>query len=138
MKRVKSYIMNSGKITSRVLHITYWVTTIIMAITFFVTGVGNLVPFKHIAQDMSHLGYPPYFLNILGTWKILAAITIVIPGVSRLKEWAYAGMMFDLTGAAFSRSASGDGVRMVIVPVVIAGLVVISWALRPEENKSPL
>lgn len=63
------------------------------------------------------------------------AITIVFPGLSRLKEWAYAGMMFDLTGAAFSRSASGDGVIMVFVPVVIAGLVVTSWALRPKEDK---
>ena len=69
---------------------------------------------------------------------MLAAITIVFPGVSRLKEWAYAGMMFDLTGAAFSRSASGDSVTMVIVPVVISGLVVISWVLRPKENKKIL
>lgn len=115
--------------------VIYWVTTIFIAIAFFATGVGNLVPIAHIAQDMSHLGYPRYFLYILGVWKILAAITIVFPEVSRLKEWAYAGMIFDLTGAAFSRAASGDSIIMVIVPIAIAGLVAVSWALRPDLQK---
>lgn len=117
----------------RALKITYWVTTIIIAIAFFASGVGNLVPLEHIAQDMLHLGYPPYFLTILGMWKILAAIAVVFPGVPRLKEWAYAGMMFDLTGAAFSRYSLGDGWQMVIVPLAIAGVVVISWALLPKK-----
>lgn len=112
--------------------IMYWVTTVLIAAAFFVTGIGNLAPMAHIARDMSHLGYPPYFLPILGTWKILSAVAIVLPKVPRLKEWAYAGMIFDLTGAAFSRAASGDGVMMVFVPVAIAGVVMISWALRPE------
>ena len=52
--------------------IIYWATTLIISIAFFVTGVGNLIPFEHMAQDMLYLGYPPYFLKILGTWKILA------------------------------------------------------------------
>ena len=126
--------MKIGNNAIRSRKITYWVTTVFVATAFFVTGIGNLVPIAHIAQDMSRLGYPPYFLNILGTSKILAAITILFPGVSRLKEWAYAGMMFDLTGAVFSRSASGDGVVMIIIPILIASFVVISWALRPEKN----
>src|SRR5579872_844632 len=103
--------------------IIYWATTVIVATAFFVTGIGNLVPIAHIAQDMSHLGYPRYFLHILGTWKILAAVAIVFPKVPRLKEWAYAGMIFDLSGAAFSRSASGDPVITIIVPLAIAALV---------------
>ncbi|HWK07033.1 MAG TPA: DoxX family protein [Puia sp.] len=127
--------MNLSYNALRVRKITYWATTVFVAMAFFVTGVGNLAPIAHIAQDMSHLGYPRYFLNILGTWKILGAVAIVLPGVSRLKEWAYAGMIFDLTGAAFSRSALGDSVIMVIVPIAIASLVVISWALRPEERR---
>jgi hypothetical protein len=130
--------MNVDNNATKTRKITYWVTTVFVATVFFITGIGNLVPAAHIARDMSHLGYPAYFLNILGTWKMLAAITIVFPGVSQLKEWAYAGLMFDLTGAAFSRSVCGDGVMMVIVPVIISGLVVISWALRPNENKKSL
>jgi hypothetical protein len=114
--------------------ITYWATTVLVATAFFVTGVGNLVHIAHIAHDMSRLGYPPYFLNILGTWKILAAVAILFPKLPRLKEWAYAGMIFDLSGAAFSRSASGDPLIMVIVPVAIAGLVIISWALKDART----
>jgi len=126
--------MKSSNKAIRAKKIIYWVTTMLVATAFFVTGVGNLLPVAHIARDMSHLGYPPYFLHILGTWKILGAIVIALPKVPRLKEWAYAGMIFDLTGAAFSRSASGDGVMMVIVPVAITSVVVISWALRPEKR----
>jgi uncharacterized membrane protein YphA (DoxX/SURF4 family) len=124
--------MNSSNKVIRAKKIMYWVTTLLVATAYFVTGIGNLIPVAHIARDMSHLGYPPYFLYVLGTWKILGAIVIVFPKVPRLKEWAYAGMVFDLTGAAFSRSATGDPVMMVIVPVAIAGIVMISWALRPE------
>ena len=114
--------------------IIYWVTTGLAALVFFVTGVGNLIPINHIAQDMAHLGYPPYFHIILGTWKILGAITIILPGVSRLKEWAYAGMIFDLTGATFSRLACGDGILTIIVPLLIACFVVASSLLRPQDT----
>jgi hypothetical protein len=118
--------------------ITYWVTTGLVATVFFITGIGNLIPITHIAQDMAHLGYPPYFHIILGTWKTLGAVTIAFPRTPRIKEWAYAGMMFDLTGAAFSRFASGDSRITAIVPIAIAILVITSWALRPEERKLKL
>ena len=124
--------MTSDNNSTRAKRIMYWATTVIVAAVFIVTGVGNLVHITHIAQDMARLGYPSYFLNILGAWKIFGAIAIVIPGVPRVKEWAYAGMAFDLTGAAFSRAASGDSVITVLVPVIIAILVVTSWALRPR------
>jgi hypothetical protein len=115
--------------------IMYWITTGFVAIAFLITGIGNLIPIAHIAQDMAHLGYPPYFHTILGTWKILGAIIIVMPRTALVKEWAYAGLMFDLTGAAFSRFALGDGVITIVVPMVIAMVVASSWALRPEERK---
>jgi hypothetical protein len=126
--------MNSIRNTSRIRKIFFWMTTVIIALAYFITGIGNILPFAHIAQDMAHLGYPPYFLKIIGTWKILAAIVIVIPDFQRIKEWAYAGMILDLTGAAFSRFFSGDGVIMIIVPLAISGLVIISWALQPKET----
>jgi uncharacterized membrane protein YphA (DoxX/SURF4 family) len=113
------------------LRVVYWVATALVAVAFVVPGVMHLVRAPHVAQDMAHLGYPSYVLGILGTWKILGAVAIVAPGVPRLKEWAYAGMMFDLTGAAVSRAVSGDGASMVIAPLLVAFMVLLSWRLRP-------
>jgi uncharacterized membrane protein YphA (DoxX/SURF4 family) len=118
--------------TSRSARIGYWVATGAAAVAFAVPGVANLMHAPHIAQDMAHLGYPAYFMTILGTWKILAAAAVLAPGLPRLKEWAYAGMIFDLTGAAISRAVTRDGPVMIIVPLLIAGVVIASWALRPE------
>jgi len=111
--------------------IGYWVTTVLAAVAFLAPGIANLTHSAHIVQDMTHLGYPLYFLTILGAWKVLGALVIVIPGYPRLKEWAYAGMLFDLTGAAVSRTIAGDGIAMAIIPLLIAGVVIASWALRP-------
>ena len=127
--------MNSRSNTSKGRKIIYWVTTIVIAIAYFVTGVGNILPFAHIAQDMAHLGYPTYFLKILGTWKILAAIGILIPKISRIKEWVYAGMIFDLTGAAFSRFTIGDTLPQIIIPLCIATLVTVNYLLRDSLQK---
>ncbi|WP_339793362.1 DoxX family protein [uncultured Imperialibacter sp.] len=113
----------------------YWVSTTIVALAFTVTGLGNLLPMDHIAHDMATLGYPAYFLYLLGTWKLLGAATIILPGLPRLKEWAYAGILFDLTGAAFSRAASGPGLLMVTIPLALVILAMVSWALRPEGRR---
>jgi hypothetical protein len=115
--------------------VVYWAATIVAAFAFLLPGVGNLVRAPSIARDMAHLGYPPYFLAVLGTWKVLGAVVIGAPGLPRLKEWAYAGMIFDLTGAAVSRAVMGDGAAMVIVPLAIASVVLLSSALRPEDRR---
>ena len=116
----------------------YWFTTTLVAIAFLLPGVGNLVHTPQIAHDMAHLGYPSYFLTVLGSWKILGAIAITIPRFPRLKEWAYAGMIFDLTGAAISRAVSGDGIAGIAPPLAIAALVTASWALRPRSRRLDL
>lgn len=113
----------------------YWITTAITAIAFLIPGFGNLLHFSHFAQDMSHLGYPVYFSTILGLWKIAGAITILLPNLKRLKEWAYAGMLFDLTGAAFSRISVSDEIIMAMIPLIIFLLVLTSWYLRPDNRK---
>lgn len=113
----------------------YWIATIVAAMLFLVPGAANLVRVPHIAQDMAHLGYPGYFMSILGTWKILAALAILVPRFPRLKEWAYAGMIFDLTGAAISRAVLEDGTAAVLIPLCIAAVVVASWAMRPPERR---
>ena len=112
--------------------IGYWVTTVLAAPLFAVPGAGLLARMPHFTEEMAHLGYPLYFLTFLGVWKVLGALAILVPRLPRLKEWAYAGMIFDCTGAAASRAASGDGLGVVIGLFAIAGLVVASWALRPE------
>jgi hypothetical protein len=76
-------------------------------------------------------------LTILGIWKVLGAIAIVVPRYPRLKEWAYAGIFFNVTGAAASHAAAGDSGAYgwhVLVNLALAGLVVASWALRPESR----
>jgi uncharacterized membrane protein YphA (DoxX/SURF4 family) len=122
--------MNTSKIA-------FWIATGLVGVAFFGSGIANLIHAPHIAADMAHLGYPPYFLTILGMWKVLGGIAIVAPRLPHLKEWAYAGMMFDLTGAAISRAVSGDGFAGVAPPLLIAVLVVASWALRSPDRVYP-
>lgn len=122
----------NAQTNSRGVRMMYWISTVIAALAFAVPGVANLVRAPHIAHDMAHLGYPAYFMTILGSWKLLAVMAILAPRVPRLKEWAYAGMIFDLTGAAISRAAMGDGAVMVSIPLLIAAVVITSWTLRPE------
>lgn len=112
--------------------IGYWVTTVLAALLFTVPGIGLLGRVPHFTEDMAHLGYPLYFLTFLGVWKVLGAVAILAPRFPRLKEWAYAGMIFDISGAVVSRAVMGDGAMKVIVPCIVGCLVVASWALRPE------
>jgi uncharacterized membrane protein YphA (DoxX/SURF4 family) len=125
----------NGATPARARQVIYWAATVLTVLSFSVPGLGNIIRAPHIAQDMAHLGYPTYFLAILGTWKILGAIVVVAPRLPRLKEWAYAGMIFDLTGATASRAAVGDGAAMVVVPLMIAGVVLASWSLRPPARR---
>jgi uncharacterized membrane protein YphA (DoxX/SURF4 family) len=84
---------------------------------------------------MAALGYPAYFVTILGAWKLLGGLALLAPRLPRLKEWAYAGIAFDLTGAAFSHAAVGHPAAKVIAPLVILGLAAASWALRPASRR---
>jgi hypothetical protein len=117
--------------------IAYWTTTILVA--FFMTGgVAQIAQYRANPHGVvPELGYPLYFFAILGFWKVLGAIAILVPRYPRLKEWAYAGIFFDLTGAAASCAwVGGYGAYgfHVIAPLIIAGLLVASWALRPESR----
>ena len=105
----------------------YIVTTSGVALLSLITGLGNLVPFPHIASDLAHLGYPPYFRIILGTWKIIAAIVIAIPMKGWIKDLAYMGILLDLSGAAASRLAVGDGAIKIFIPLILSAWVVVSW-----------
>lgn len=114
----------------------YRVSTILVALIFTATGILNLIGNNHILTDILHLGFPTYIMTILGFWKLGAAITILLPKTIRLKEWAYAGMLFDLSGAAFSRMSIGDPAPSIIIPLFIIGLVITSWIGRPESKSA--
>ena len=115
-------------------HIAYWATTILGPASFVIGGVLNLTQTDQVVSTMTHLGYPAYFASILGIWKLLGAIAIVIPRFPRLKEWAYAGFFFDLTAAAVSHAAVGDSAADIAAPIVFLALVLASWALRPASR----
>jgi uncharacterized membrane protein YphA (DoxX/SURF4 family) len=117
------------------MKIGYWVTTGLTVVAFALGGVTDLKGGKDIAVGMAHLGYPLYFAAILGAWKLLGAVALAVPRFPRLKEWAYAGMVFDLTGAAVSHAASGDPVGKIMTPLVILLIVLASWVLRPEGRR---
>lgn len=114
--------------------IGYWATTGLVAFAFAMGGAMDLAHPAQLTADMARLGYPAYFMTILGFWKVMGAIAILAPRTARLKEWAYAGIAFDLTGAAFSHLSSGDPAGKVITPLVILAVAVASWALRPESR----
>jgi uncharacterized membrane protein YphA (DoxX/SURF4 family) len=115
--------------------IAYWVTTGLTAFVFLSGGAGELARPAFVVEGMTHLGYPVYFVSILGVWKLLGGAAVLAPGVPRLKEWAYAGMLFDLTGAAASHAAIGDPAGKIAAPLILLGIVMTSWALRPESRK---
>jgi len=102
-------------------------------------GIAQILQYLHNPHAIvPELGYPIYFFAILGVWKVLGAIAILVPGFPRLKEWAYAGIFFDLTGAAASCAfVGGFGAYgfHVIAPLAIAGFTVASWYLRPDSRK---
>ncbi len=113
----------------------YWTTTTIIAIAFLSGGAAYLAGAGFALQGMLALGYPAYFVTILGAWKALGAIAILGPRSPRLKEWAYAGIAFDLSGAALSHVAVGDPAAKVLAPLVMLGIAAASWALRPPGRR---
>ena len=115
--------------------IVYWTTTVLVAFSMS-GGVAQLARVPGVVDGFVRvLHYPPYFVTILGFWKVLGAIAILVPRFPRLKEWAYAGIFFDLTGASASSAAVGGGAFHILAPLVGAVLAVASWALRPESRK---
>jgi uncharacterized membrane protein YphA (DoxX/SURF4 family) len=117
--------------------IGYWVTTIILAFVLLSGGAADAAHQKGTMEVVTRLGYPLYFLTILGIWKLLGGIALLVPRFPRLKEWAYAGVFFEMTGAAASHAASADyGAYAfhIIVPLFLAGLALVSWALRPPSR----
>lgn len=125
--------------------IIYWISTIWLALGMAATGVQQLFHMKvekALAPPgvfgITELGYPVYLLTILGVWKILGVIALLIPKFPLLKEWAYAGFFFLLTGAIFSHIATGHSMSELFPSALLLVLLVLSWYLRPVERKLAL
>lgn len=110
--------------------IAYWATTGLVSLAMLGSGAGYLS--GAINGVMEALGYPTYIVYILGVWKLLVAPALLSPGFRRLKEWAYAGLFFNLTGAAASHAFAGHTVGEIAPPLVMLGLAAVSWWLYEE------
>ncbi len=121
--------------------IVYWTTTTLIALETLAGGFADLthgrtllVSGPLVSNVLAGLGYPAYVLWIIGIWKFLGAIILVVPGFLRLKEWAYAGLVFELSGAVASLAACGRTADL-IAPLFLLGLALASWALRPANRR---
>ena len=115
--------------------IIYWIATIWLALGMLSTGLVQLSNAEAEVRNLTQLGYPVYFLTILGVWKILGVVAILIPRFPVIKEWAYAGFFFAMSGATFSRIASGGSVKDLIPSLLLLCLTVVSWYFRPADRK---
>lgn len=115
--------------------IIYWISTGLLVAGMFAGAIAQLFRAKANVEGFRLLGYPVYMMTILGTWKVLGVITLLLPGFRLLKEWAYAGFFFLMTGAVISHLVSGESIGGVIAQITFVLLIVLSWALRPASRK---
>lgn len=115
--------------------IIYWVATLWLALGMASTGAVQLFKLPADVEMMARLGYPSYLLTILGIWKLLGVAAVLIPKYPLVKEWAYAGFFFAMSGAVFSHIVSGDGVKDIFGPSLLLVLTFVSWYFRPEDRR---
>jgi len=117
--------------------IIYWVATLWLSLGMVSTAIVQLLKTPEEVDRVTHLGYPVYLLYLLGTWKILGVIAVLAPGFPRIKEWAYAGFFFAMSGAVFSHVVSTDPAKEIFGPSILIVLTVISWHFRPASRRIP-
>jgi len=122
--------------------IIYWVATIWLSLGMVATGLVQVLKVRQDGQlsppgvyGIEHLGFPVYFLTVLGVWKILGVVAVLVPRLALVKEWAYAGFFFLMTGAVFAHVAVGDPVKELWPSVLLIGLLVVSWVYRPAGRR---
>lgn len=118
--------------------IIYWIFTLWMALGMVSTAIVQLMKNKDELANFTNLGYPAYLMTIIGVWKILGVIAILIPKQLLLKEWAYAGFFFVMSGAVISHLIVGDTAGRTFPAVLLFVLVIISWYFRPAKRKISL
>ncbi len=121
--------MNKGK------NIIYWISTVLVVLSTLPGGIGQIYHAKWSIDLFGRLGYPPYAQTIIGTWKVLGSIVLLIPKLPLIKEWAYAGFFFVLSGALYSHIASGESFGQMASALLVLILLVVSWYFRPANRK---
>jgi hypothetical protein len=114
--------------------IIYWITTLWLSLGMVSTGIVQILNVKEETEFILNLGYPVYFLKIIGIWKILGVVAVLVPDFPLIKEWAYAGFFFMMSGAVFSHIAAGTMNEMFPALLLLA-LTVLSWYFRPANRK---
>jgi DoxX-like family len=114
----------------------YWLATVLVVAELGLGGIWDIARIPSVRDLVAHLGYPSYFLVLLGSWKVLGAVALLIPRRALLKEWAYAGAFFTYTGAIVSHlTTTGYDLGEVRLLAVLTALTVLSWALRPPSRR---
>lgn len=121
----------------RIRTIGYWVSTILVTWEMAAGSLWALLQIEFNQAQLQYLGYPLYLDLILGPWKLAGAVALIAPRFPRLKEWAYAGLFFNFSGAVASHMLRGDGPSRWLVPFVLMVLTTVSWALRPADRRLP-
>ncbi len=120
---------------TKIISIVYWIATLWLALGMTVSGVLQILQVDQEVEAMMHLGYPLYFLPLLGVWKLLGVVAILSPRYALIKEWAYAGFFFTMSGAFVSHLAVGDSFGYTFPSILLMILIVVSWYTRPESKK---
>ncbi len=115
--------------------IVYWIATIWLSLGMVSTGIVQIIPLEEEVQKMTELGYPLYFLTVIGVWKLLGVVAVLVPKFPLLKEWAYAGFFFLMTGAIISHLSVQDAAVEFFGPILLLILTVASWYFRPIDRK---
>ena len=115
--------------------IIYWISTIWLSLGMLSSGIVQLLRVKEETDFIINLGYPVYFLTLLGIWKIFGVLVLLVPKFALLKEWAYAGFFFAMSGAAFSHIASGSSIGEIAPSIFLMVLIILSWYFRPADRK---
>ena len=134
--------MQTHRILTNRNKLIYWISTLWLASGMLSTGILQLLKMKAEGavsppgvEGITHLGYPIYFLTIIGIWKILGVVAVLVPKFPLVKEWAYAGFFFAMSGAAISRIASGNAITEIFPSLLLLILILISWYFRPADRK---
>lgn len=127
--------MNTPQQSQKRTKIIYWIFTLWMALGMVSTAIVQLMKSKDELANFTNLGYPSYLMTIIGVWKILGVIAVLIPKRLLLKEWAYAGFFFVMSGAVISHLIVGDTIGRTFPAVLLFVLVLISWYFRPADRK---
>ena len=121
--------------SARSKKIIYWIATLWLSLGMVSTGIVQIIKMEEEVQKMNDLGYPSYFLTIIGFWKLLGVVAVLVPKFSLVKEWAYAGFFFITTGAILTHFAVGDEASEYFGPTLLLVLTTVSWYFRPENRK---